>query len=303
MKTEKFIYASLSVRHGFSILIIAIVMFVLLFAVTSVFMRNIAAEEKEISRYEVIDSINRIITTDFDVLLKKESLSSKEQEEAVKSTLRHVLYIENRQENVLNDLRQESNNVINKVNGWLGFWIAILAIFTGILPIIIQHVIFRRQQIELNLLIKEIEKKACTNHVQLLASSVCLQYELGIVSDNVKKSTLINLIIADMTSSMNELVNIAENETHILSRDNETAVLNALFQYCRVVDMLILIERSEGREYRKYFKLRESLKQLIENIVDHENCPRKKVWAEFLDILPRLSTLSYTCPEEYTDKI
>lgn len=301
MKTEKFHSAVLSVKYGLIIFVFSIIMLMLLFAVTSVFMRNIVVGEKEISRYEVIDSINQIITTDFETLLNKESLTNKEQEDAVKSTLRHVLFIENRQENVLNDLRQESNNIINKVNGWLGFWIAILAIFTGLLPIIIQYVVFKRQKLNVDLLISEIQKKAYTNHLQLLASSVCLQYELGIVSDNSKKSALINLIISEMTNSMKQLVNLSENELNILSRDNETAILNALFQYCRILEILILIERNEGREYRKYFNIRKSVKKLIERIVDHKNYERKIVWAEFLDLLPKLSTLSYSCPEEEDD--
>ena len=38
----------------------------------------------------------------------------------------------------LADLRQESNNIINKVNGWLAFWIAIITIFCGGVPFVIQ---------------------------------------------------------------------------------------------------------------------------------------------------------------------
>ena len=37
-----------------------------------------------------------------------------------------------------NDLRQETNNVIDKQNGWLSFWIAILALLGALLPLLIQ---------------------------------------------------------------------------------------------------------------------------------------------------------------------
>lgn len=37
-----------------------------------------------------------------------------------------------------NDLRQETNNVIDKQNGWLSFWIAILALVGALLPLLIQ---------------------------------------------------------------------------------------------------------------------------------------------------------------------
>ena len=36
------------------------------------------------------------------------------------------------------DLRQETNNVIDKQNAWLSFWIAILALVGGLLPLLIQ---------------------------------------------------------------------------------------------------------------------------------------------------------------------
>lgn len=37
----------------------------------------------------------------------------------------------------INDVRQETNNIINKINGWLSFWLAILALIGGVLPVII----------------------------------------------------------------------------------------------------------------------------------------------------------------------
>lgn len=36
----------------------------------------------------------------------------------------------------LDDIRQETNNIINKVNGWLSFWLAMLALIGAMLPMI-----------------------------------------------------------------------------------------------------------------------------------------------------------------------
>lgn len=38
----------------------------------------------------------------------------------------------------LNDLRQESNNNINKWSAWLGFWISVFAVLMGVLPLVLQ---------------------------------------------------------------------------------------------------------------------------------------------------------------------
>lgn len=40
-----------------------------------------------------------------------------------------------RQEMLVNDYRQETNNLINKMNGWLGFWIGILALLGVVIPL------------------------------------------------------------------------------------------------------------------------------------------------------------------------
>lgn len=37
----------------------------------------------------------------------------------------------------INDVRQETNNIINKINGWLSFWLAIVALIGGVIPILI----------------------------------------------------------------------------------------------------------------------------------------------------------------------
>lgn len=39
-----------------------------------------------------------------------------------------------RQDRLADDLRQESNNLINKTNGWLAFWIAVVALLGVIIP-------------------------------------------------------------------------------------------------------------------------------------------------------------------------
>lgn len=48
-----------------------------------------------------------------------------------------------RQDAMVQDLRQESNNIINKMNGWLGFWIGVLALLGVFVPISLQ---FRLKQ-------------------------------------------------------------------------------------------------------------------------------------------------------------
>lgn len=53
-------------------------------------------------------------------------------------------------EHLLNDLRQESNNIINKWNAWFSFWIALLATLVGIVPVIIQFKLHNHAEKRIN---------------------------------------------------------------------------------------------------------------------------------------------------------
>ncbi|MDE6638143.1 MAG: hypothetical protein K2K32_07910 [Muribaculaceae bacterium] len=75
-----------------------------------------------------------------------------------------------RQDVLADDLRQETNNLINKMNGWLSFWIGILALLGVFVPIALQFRLSRESSItekeleanyqeKIKLLDKEIEKR------------------------------------------------------------------------------------------------------------------------------------------------
>lgn len=62
-------------------------------------------------------------------------------------------------EGYLSDLRQESNNNINKYNGWLSFWIALLTIVLTIFPLFFNLRIEAKHKEEMERMRVEIEKQ------------------------------------------------------------------------------------------------------------------------------------------------
>lgn len=48
-----------------------------------------------------------------------------------------------RQDKLADDLRQETNNMINKVNGWLSFWMGVIAVLGVFVPIALQFKLYR----------------------------------------------------------------------------------------------------------------------------------------------------------------
>lgn len=62
-------------------------------------------------------------------------------------------------ENALNDLRQESNNIINKWNAWFSFWLALLAILAGIIPMLMQIKVANDNEKKINEEIKKLKEE------------------------------------------------------------------------------------------------------------------------------------------------
>lgn len=80
------------------------------------------------------------LTNDYTISVRvtNDSLLNKQSCEELDS-FKHLLQKSKKQEYAegINDVRQETNNIINKINGWLSFWLAILALIGGVLPIVI----------------------------------------------------------------------------------------------------------------------------------------------------------------------
>lgn len=62
-----------------------------------------------------------------------------------------------RQDALVQDLRQESNNLINKMNGWLAFWIGIIALLGVFIPIAMQFKLSHESQEEQKIRSREFE--------------------------------------------------------------------------------------------------------------------------------------------------
>ena len=116
----------------------------------------------------------------------------------------------------LNDLRQESNNIISKWSGWLGFWVSVLALLMGILPIALQFKLSSRSQERLQREIEELEK-------QYQAKEKELDEKSKMVEDNIQKqklarlkSKVVNVINAIDLGKNNKLLSDSHDRNFLL---------------------------------------------------------------------------------------
>lgn len=124
-------------------------------------------------------------------------------------------------ENLLNDLRQESNNIINKWNGWFSFWIALLALLAGIIPLLAQIKVSaeNRKDIEKSIEDLEKEKEALDTKNKRIIEN--LSYELRCAKETFIKDVeelkehTVRIELANMVASLR----ICE-ENKLLSNDS-----------------------------------------------------------------------------------
>ena len=127
----------------------------------------------------------------------------------------------------LNDLRQESNNIISKWSGWLGFWVSVLALLMGIFPIALQFKLSSRSQERLQREIKELETKYQAKEKELEDQYKLQEKKLDekskMVEDNLQeqklarlKSKVVNVINAIDLGKNNKLLSDSHDRNFLL---------------------------------------------------------------------------------------
>lgn len=109
-------------------------------------------------------------------------------------------------DNYLSDLRQESNNNINKYNGWLSFWIAFLTIVLGVIPFLMSYKANSYHKEYLDFLIKktarELKEQVESNLKEDKKAIEKLKADIDLTQGVIKKLSL---------QTMAEDINIARN--------------------------------------------------------------------------------------------
>lgn len=213
------------------------------------------------------------------------------QVEAPESLDRRLSEIEKQLDSTVSDLRQESNNIINKFNAWLGFWIAILTIFGGVIPIVLQYVLKKKSDSEIADRLKEIDEYISNHQLFLHVSSVYIENECSIISDFSQKDVFIKEMILKTHRSFEKLIELADNDHAFLDRKFELPVINGLVQYCRLIELLRTKQDVSKKTKRHLDQLSDNIRIVIENILNHSQYSRMDVWSQLIDLKPRLESL------------
>lgn len=205
-------------------------------------------------------------------------------------------HLEGIQETLMADYRQETNNLINKVNGWIGFWVAMLALFGGLIPIVIQFVLNHKTKFEYDRLLRDIEAKTANSQMQLHVSTLWIDRTCSVSSNTISSSNLVSLMTAETITSLKNLLNHVEGEDSIISEANKIHLINALVQCYRLLDILKM--RRRYRHTRRLNKLQSHVRSLIEDLFNLRYHPADEIYRRMHDLISNLYGISHTIDSE-----
>lgn len=227
----------------------------------------------------------------------------------IDSLKRDVKLMETQHENALSDLRQETNNIINKLNGWLSFWIAVSALLCIILPIICQYFIINNFEKEYNQAFdrhdKDIEKKISEKRSEIAK----LKEDFTKDKDNAIKD-INNLISEPKLQTLLAQYRIG-NDCNLIHSD--TSIFNA-FQWNIAINNMeniavsILSEANTTLDISKRYELQKCLIQasgFLQEINRHISKKRKRSMDDTIirTLFEQLENGTYPSIPELRDQI
>ncbi len=114
--------------------------------------------------------------------------------------------IERQQEHFIADIRQEVNNCIEKYNGWLAFWISILAVLCGIIPVLLQYRLYKDGEEKIKAKMSKMEQDILNSKCALLANSALVIMENQYIQDSDNRLSVINEIYQRAVGAFEELL-------------------------------------------------------------------------------------------------
>lgn len=204
---------------------------------------------------------------------------------AYKSKLHErVKNIEAKTDILVADLRQETNNIINKVNGWLAFWIAVLALLGAIFPTILQITNKKRVERSYQKMVNDLQTMVQSNRLCIYINSICLNLDNKLLTDMSIRLSLQKYLannILDLLSNFDSL--LYSEESQQLINDNECHLIIILVQLGALLDQYQLTGRERRRDIcRMQNQIECYLVQLLRGEPSEDPIDRMETYRRFI---------------------
>ena len=193
----------------------------------------------------------------------------------------------------LDDLRQETNNVIDKQNGWLSFWIAILALVGALVPLLIQMNMQQDLRHEYDKIDKELERLRSNRYYSEISK---LSFTLIECSESI-------LRIGD--SKRNEYCDDLLNKLHNMTGSFFATITenNSLKNFDMINDLKIVLIQllaaynackalmTQKHRLKDLEKVTTSIGEIIQNLYDENNDKNNIDNQKLTDLLVQMDSI------------
>lgn len=179
----------------------------------------------------------------------------------------HNEYSENQILNGLNDLRQETNNVIDKQNLWLSFWLGILALVGALLPFFFQMKWSNEQKREIEELKKhneELEKSTLTSEITRLTYTIITCKENRWGEDYIDRNLLWNDLLSQLCKKSNRIIELISPGKKLLPED--VYYIKTILLQLHSVYSAFLPACSQQYKFRKLKELTNLIVKIIDDL-------------------------------------
>lgn len=189
--------------------------------------------------------------------------------------------IQKQLDNSLSDIRQETNNIINKTNGWIGFWVAMAALLGVGIPIFSQLLISK----ELRDDIEQLRSKNELNKVHKLIAQMRFGIDNKIIDANSGQN-FAKYIWSEILTCDEKIVNDLLDKK--LSTANRREIQGILVHLCELATEIK--RRTFSKNTRDFDKAIDKLKLIFAQL-DVDEVDRNKMQKDIAHLFNQLSSL------------
>ena len=146
-------------------------------------------------------------------------------------------FMERQQSDLIADLRQETNSNIDKMNAWLGFWIAVLAVLCAIIPILIQYRIYRESKNQIKSLRKQIDEQEQYLQLNEQLYGLRVNYQNSIFADDINREKFSSYLITSIVKYFNTYINIYSESGWNLTKEEREKLLVLFVRLMDIIDL------------------------------------------------------------------
>lgn len=176
-----------------------------------------------------------------------------------------------------NDMRQETDNVIDKMNLWLALWLTLIAVFGGFIPVILQYRLYIVNRKKLDEEISYYRNFVRTHSIHNMASNVKSLTDTQLMNDSEQKTQLYNTLILDTATVFEDIIQEChENDGDTLSPKSISMLTQCLLQLHVIADSLNR-KITTRKDLRDFNKISDNIKWTLHNLTSDDKNKKHEV--------------------------